>query len=412
MHDPKKIQDLVDHNMKHEFFSKFYEGRPVIDSYDAFLKLPTMRKRSLLEHFGSASLRFTDDTVYARSTSGTSESMAIVYYTELDDKKNLERFQSQMSYMHDTDRVLVLWPPGIDHIFTMHLRSSGATVAIGNCFDLAYSAKLAREMEADTLCITPALCIKIGELLRDYQGIHKIILGGSGVSGMVREKLQELFPGASIIMTYGLAETGKSLYQCPKLYGTNLYHTFDDDFLYEILKYDEDSPCSSGEEGELTFTKLWYPSGLPLIRYRTGDTAIISGRCGCGKDTLMITGRTGDDSFKLKGLTFYNEDFENILSQFKERIYGDFRVHIHEVARDDLPVPFLEVEISCKDRRPDLRESIQDKLNSSLMISADYSWKEGVDLGIFCPIEVRLVDEIPGAKTKKIIDHRISENSR
>lgn len=412
MSDLKKIQDIVDYNIKHGFFSKLYGKRPVIDSYDEFLKLPTIRKRALLEHFGSASLRFTDDTVYARSTSGTSESMAIVYYTELDDKKNLERFQSQMSYMKDTDRVVVLWPPGIDHIFTMHLRSSGATVAIGNCFDLAYSAKLAKEMEANTLCITPSLCIKIGELLKDSLQIDKIILGGSGVSGMVREKLQELFPKASIIMTYGLAETGKSLYQCRKLYGTNYYHTFDEDFIYEILKYDEDRPCRNREEGELTITKLWYPSGLPLIRYRTGDTAFMSGECSCGKDTLTITGRTGDDSFKLKGLTFYNEDFEKILSYFRDEIVGDFRVHIHEVMKDDLPIPFLEVEVSCKSPKEDLPNRLQKRLNSSLMISNDYSWKEGVDLGIFCPIEVRLVEDIPGAKTKKIIDHRISENPR
>jgi phenylacetate-CoA ligase len=88
-------------------------------------------------------------------------------------------------------------------------------------------------------------------------------------------------------------EGGCLAWECPACGG---YHMSADMVILEILDRDG-RPVAPGEEGEVVITNL-HSAAMPLIRYRQGDTAVLSAkspRCGRGLPLLeSIQGRKDD----------------------------------------------------------------------------------------------------------------------
>ena len=80
-----------------------------------------------------------------------------------------------------------------------------------------------------------------------------------------------------VIDWYSVTETGPIAYECP----SGFMHQLAPDFYLEILDPDGD-PAPSGQKGEIAFTGGRNPY-LPLLRYRTGDFAVLETKpCPCG----------------------------------------------------------------------------------------------------------------------------------
>lgn len=105
--------------------------------------------------------------------------------------------------------------------------------------------------------------------------------------------------GSKVIDFYANTEVGIIAWQCSE---SNAYHINTDQLYVEII--DGVSPCKEGQPGEVVLTTLT-PCLSPLIRYRTGDIAVLErGKCKCKSyfpRLLHLKGRKNDFLTDSKG---------------------------------------------------------------------------------------------------------------
>lgn len=129
--------------------------------------------------------------------------------------------------------------------------------------------------ETNTTGIHPRVVFTTSETLYDFQRADS-----------------ERILGARVSDFYGMAEHVASAGECE----AGAYHLSLEYTLFEVLRPDG-TPAGPGETGEVVGTNL-ENYAMPLIRYRTGDLAVVGDRpCPCGRSlpTLrQLSGRTVD----------------------------------------------------------------------------------------------------------------------
>jgi len=159
--------------------------------------------------------------------------------------------------------------------------------------------------------------------------------------------------------TYASTEMGAAFTECEFMQGGHL----NDELLYlEVLK-DDDQQASDGELGEVVITSLGV-EGTPLIRYRTGDLAVLhSSPCSCGRSSVRlgpIIGRK-NQMIKFKGTTIFPNAIYEVFDNFKE--ISCYKV---EVSKDylgnDVITVLLEKEIENSSVFNAIIEACQSKI--------------------------------------------------
>lgn len=116
---------------------------------------------------------------------------------------------------------------------------------------------------------------------------------GETLEPSLRHSLVEVYDGAKVLDSYGVAEVGAVASQCHR---ADLYHVQQDSVVVEVLG-DEGSPVGPGGTGDVVVTGLYNPL-MPMVRYRMHDRATLGDRpCACGYDgqTLAcVVGRSAD----------------------------------------------------------------------------------------------------------------------
>jgi phenylacetate-CoA ligase len=109
--------------------------------------------------------------------------------------------------------------------------------------------------------------------------IHKVLTSTDTLAHTVRTNLQTIW-GCEVFDHYGMTETGLGGgVECDAHHG---FHLREADLYFEIIDPESGSPLQDGELGEVVVTTLTR-TGMPLIRYRTGDLSrLIPGTCTCG----------------------------------------------------------------------------------------------------------------------------------
>ncbi len=131
--------------------------------------------------------------------------------------------------------------------------------------------------------VKKAICI--GEPIRD----RALALNLSG-------RAIESAWGAQVYSTYGVTELANSLCECDAGAGGHLH---DQQLHLEILD-DSGQPVADGEVGEVVATTFGVEA-MPLIRYRTGDCAVLFRTpCACGRTTPRLGSIVGRKNQKLK----------------------------------------------------------------------------------------------------------------
>lgn len=171
---------------------------------------------------------------------------------------------------------------------------------------------------ATAIACTPSYAMYLAETARD-QGIMPRLKIKAGIHGAepwteeMRETLEELFDYHAFDI-YGLCEImGPGVAQdCVHKKGL---HIWEDYFLPEVLKPEDQSACADGEIGELAITTLT-KEGMPLIRYRTKDlTTIDHSTCECGRTMARISKFKGrvDDMKVIRGVNVFPTQVETAL---------------------------------------------------------------------------------------------------
>jgi phenylacetate-CoA ligase len=98
-----------------------------------------------------------------------------------------------------------------------------------------------------------------------------------------KARLEEVFR-CPVLSRYSTEEFGVIAHQC----GTgSRYHLNLASYHVEILALDQDRPAVIGEPGRVIITDL-FSQAMPLIRYDTGDIAVMGRKCSCSLNTPVL----------------------------------------------------------------------------------------------------------------------------
>ncbi len=126
------------------------------------------------------------------------------------------------------------------------------------------------------LCCTPTYALRLADVARQEKldlgnsGVERIMVAGEpgGSVPEIRARIEQSWPGASVVDHHGMTEVGPVSYGCTDQ--PTLIRVMHDRYLCEILQPGTNNPVPPGNTGELVVTTLGRDA-CPLLRYRTGD---------------------------------------------------------------------------------------------------------------------------------------------
>ena len=149
-------------------------------------------------------------------------------------------------------------------------------------------------------------------------GLKAVVTTSEVLTGAHRQRIEQAL-GVRVFDEYGSGELGTVAHECEH----GRLHVSAENMVVEVL--DGERPCAPGEPGELVVTEL-NNFAMPLIRYRTGDFASLSGeRCPCGRCLPVIEnlfGRAYDVLRNRAGKTFHAEYLMYIFEEAQRRDLG------------------------------------------------------------------------------------------
>ena len=197
--------------------------------------------------------------------------------------------------------------------------------------------------EATVLVCTPTYALHLAEVAvaegidLPASAMRATIHAGEPGAGLPATKSRiEASWGAHCFDHAGATEVGAWGFECA---ARNGLHVNEAEFICEILDPDTLEPAT---EGELVVTNLGR-TGMPVIRYRTGDRVCWShAPCECGRTFRKLDGGVIgrlDDGLLIRGMNIYPSAIENALRQFPE--IGEFAVDVYRPqSLDQLQVRF------------------------------------------------------------------------
>ncbi|MDR2390716.1 MAG: phenylacetate--CoA ligase [Planctomycetota bacterium] len=247
----------------------------------------------------------------------------------------------------------------------------GAMVIPTSAGNTERQVMILHDLGSTAICCTPSYFAHIAEKAPEFGvDIRKTrlrigIFGAEPWSDGLRRHIEET-TGIQAQDIYGLTEIigpGVAI-ECLRQDGL---HIFEDYFYPEIIDPDTEEVLPDGEEGELVITTL-AKEAIPMIRYRTRDiTAIIPGRCACGRTVRRIRriGRRSDDMMIIRGVNVFPSQIESAILRVKGLSPNYQIVLTREHELDQMEVRVELAENALGDRILDIEE-IQKSVGHSI----------------------------------------------
>lgn len=330
---PEKIKTVQTHlflehiayTLAHsDFYREKYKGAGIdlknIKNLSDLSKLPLTEKTDFvdIQKFQCADPRDVVDICLTSGTSGSGATMIPLTAIDLSRLAYNEEFALGMTGIDSSDTLVVC--AAMDRCFMAGLayflggvRLSAAVVRAGSG-SAAQHWETILQTRATAIVGVPSLIHKIGKFALDRQmdpaesTVKKLIAIGEPT----RDKSMELLPisreleamwDARIFSTYASSEMATTFCECEERKGG---HFRPELIVVEILG-DDERPVPDGEPGEVVVTPLGV-TGMPLIRFRTGDISyIITKPCACGRTTPRLAPIIGrkNQMLKYKGTTLF-----------------------------------------------------------------------------------------------------------
>jgi len=312
------------------YYKKLFKGKGVapkdIKTLADISKLPFTTRDDLQKNYPDKLLTIKHhDTMRLHTSSGTTGKPKAVFFTKNDIEtaaNNIARcltmtgvtkadvLQNMMSYGLFTGGLMMHY--GAEKIGALVIPS-----AVGNT-----ERQLMLMQDFGTTCIhlTPSYALylsdifeKKGAAFRKKLKLKRAYMGAEPYTEETKNKIEKILK-LKVFNSYGLTEmNGPGVaFECE--YQTGM-HLWEDCYLMEVVDPKTNRSLPDGEIGELILTTL-NREGMPLLRYRTRDlTAIIPGKCRCGRThrrIMRIKGRA-DDMFIIRGVNIYPQQIERVL---------------------------------------------------------------------------------------------------
>ncbi|MEV4312975.1 phenylacetate--CoA ligase [Actinocrispum sp. NPDC049592] len=247
--------------------------------------------------------------------------------------------------------------------------------------------RLIEDLRPDILTCTPSYAIHLGEALQGKETSLKAgVFGAEPWTEEMRTQIQNLL-GLKALDIYGLSEIIGPGVACESLDSEGMLNVAEDHFYVEAIDSDG-NPVPDGTPGELVFTTLT-KTGMPLIRYRTGDVAALADPVPGSPRTLKrmskLKGRT-DDMLVIRGVNVFPTEIEAVL-------LNDERVSPH----------YLIVEDRRNPARSELRiatEPFSDGIDTE-QLEKDLVNALRERLGITCVVKVLTPGSVPRTEVGK-----------
>jgi len=222
-------------------------------------------------------------------SSGTTGPPKRLWFTDGDLAQTLDFFHLGMRQLAEPGQTVAILLPGATPDSTGHLLVSALERMevngriVGLVSEPAQAARTVAEIRPEVLVGFPmqilALARMAAFLRLDLGPIARVLLCSDYVPETLCRCLRDLL-GCEVFVHYGATETGLGGgVDCAAHEGCHLRET---DLLIEIVEPATGRPLPAGQWGEIVCTTLTR-TGMPLIRYRTGDQGrLLPGPCRCG----------------------------------------------------------------------------------------------------------------------------------
>lgn len=382
-----------------------------ITSFEAFRKVPFMRKTDLRDNYPDKLFTVPyDDITRVHVSSGTTGRPTVVGYTRNDLDNWTESLARGMTSFGMSKKDMLQNFHGYG-LFTgglgVHYGAEriGATVLPISTGNTERQIQLMQDLPVTAWAGTPSYmfhiadtCDRLGVDIRRDTKVKLAIAGGEPWSDSMRKKLQDR-TGVKVHNCYGASEmSGPMFLECAEQDGL---HVWADLAYMEILDKNGD-PCAEGEKGEMVVTML-QKEAFPLIRYKMNDISSLTWeKCDCGRThprLSRISGRT-DDMLVVRGVNVFPSQIESVIGElpFLSPFY-----HITLENSNYMDAMTVEVELN--------EESLTEDMNALNNMSKQLSARLKNVLNI--KADVRLV--LPGTlqrfegKAKHVTDNRSYE---
>jgi phenylacetate-coenzyme A ligase PaaK-like adenylate-forming protein len=312
-------------------------------SLDTLADLPATTKQDLWDHYPFGLLAVPRSEVVAvHGSSGTGGRPTLVSYSRADLALWSRMCARALAAAGATADSIVhnaygygLFTGGIGiHQGAIEL---GATVIPVSGGMTARQVTLIADLKPDVLTCTPSYAIRLGEALAQAGltpgnglSLRVGIFGAEPWTQEMRVRISELL-GISALDIYGLSEVIGPGVASECVVAADGLHVNEDQFLVEALDPVSGRPAGDGMLGELAFTTLT-KEAMPLLRYRTGDMAVLRrGKCECGRTLIKMSKVAGrkDDMLVIRGVNVYPSEIERILLA-EPSVAPDYLLVIHE----------------------------------------------------------------------------------
>lgn len=205
---------------------------------------------------------------------------------------------------------------------------------------------LIADLRPEVLTCTPSYAVTLGEAAAaagsDVSSLRAGIFGAEPWSEAMRAQIESVLP-LKALDVYGLSEVIGPGVATECIEAQSGLHVNEDHFVVECVDPSSGERVPDGEAGELVFTTPT-KEALPLLRYRSGDIASVSGgTCVCGRTLVRMSKVLGrrDDMLVVRGVNVYPSEVESVLLA-REGLAP------HYVLVVDRRAPVVELIVCCE----------------------------------------------------------------
>lgn len=284
----ERLQQTLDlARVRSPFYRRTLATAPtLLRGLDEVSRLPFTTPRDVAER-GRQMLCVGQDEVeriVTLDTSGTTGPPKRLYFTRADQELTVDFFRVGMStFTGPGDRVLILLPaqrPGsVGDLLAIALQRLGAhPVRHGVVVDPAAALAVLHRERIDVAVGVPTQLLALARA-DPTPRLKAVLLSTDHVPRAVARALARTWR-CQVYGHYGMTETGLGGgVECQARQG---YHLREADLYVEVVDPVTGTPLPAGSEGEVVISTLTR-TGMPLLRYRTGDLSrFLPGRCPCG----------------------------------------------------------------------------------------------------------------------------------